>query len=550
MRARGPTGGYHSRWTAADRRRKGIERLNLDARFRTVGTSLVAAWLLSACTILPPGPSPTPSAPPPTAPAAVPTAAPAAPAASPTAIVLDQPTAVRTVAPSIAAPPTATPTTAASPSPSPIAVAPTPTPQPGDLPLRPTGQAIQSYNRAQAGARARTPESDLEAILKTPLSDSPVGFVNAHHLLPSESRELSHFSFALNPLYNEAADGRQQFLVFGNSPNFLNYRGGDLGALLLDNSDRAVWAVNSGYRVVTLIQLDNDIGDDLLRYIVKSRAAAGFRVFVVGNEINDPGAPWRYNFPRILRAAQVVRDTLQDMKVRGGVVYTPSLAYFESDTYLDNFLDYAEANYKKIPTDGVSINFYGAVGDVRDYVEKVYGVLKQHKLDGLKLRIGELGNPTDSVQGQPFTDEQLTYNYLPQAIGLAVSSEQVDHLDVFSLFAFGADKFSLATLDGSTLTPKTSYQSAAIAARALARLRDIDYKEDGDVRRIVLTRDDGLRIWMLWSASDTRELRVKKPDKAQVFGALGNRLDEDEIVLTPRPHPALAGTIKYVLLGK
>lgn len=217
------------------------------------------------------------------------------------------------------------------------------------------------------------------------------------------------------------------------------------------------------------------------------------------------------------------------MKVRG-VVYTPSLAYFESDTYLDTFLTYAAANYKTIPTDGVSINFYGAVDAVRDYVESVYGVLEQRKLGNLKLRIGELGNPTDSFQ-QPFSDEQLAYNYLPQAIGLAVSSERVDHVDVFALFAFGADQFSLASLNGGTLSPKSAYLSAAIAARALARIRDIDYKEDGEVRRIVVERDDGIRLWMIWSASDSSELRVKKPDKAQVFGALGNRLDEDEIVL-------------------
>lgn len=211
---------------------------------------LAGALVLAACAILPPGPSPSPAAaPPPTtaAVAAAPTPAPVAP--EPTAIVLDQPTPVRTVAPSIAAPPTVAPTAVVSPtrppapSASPATTAPpTPTAQPGALPLRPPGQAVQSYTRATAASKASRPDSDLEAILKTPLSDSPVGFVNGHHLLASESKDVSHFSYALNPLYNEAADGRQRFLVFGNSPNFLNYRGGDLGALLLDNSDRAVWA--------------------------------------------------------------------------------------------------------------------------------------------------------------------------------------------------------------------------------------------------------------------------------------------------------------------
>jgi hypothetical protein len=42
---------------------------------------------------------------------------------------------------------------------------------------------------------------------------------------------------------------------------------------------------------------------------------------------------------------------------------------------------------------------------------------------------------------------------------------------------------------------------------------------------------------------------LEKPDGAKVYGALGNLLQEgDQIVLTPRPHPALGGTLKYVLL--
>ena len=55
---------------------------------------------------------------------------------------------------------------------------------------------------------------------------------------------------------------------------------------------------------------------------------------------------------------------------------------------------------------------------------------------------------------------------------------------------------------------------------------------------------------MVWSASDTRETRIKRPEKAEVFGALGNRLDEGDIVLTPKPHPALGETVKYVVLSK
>ena len=65
-----------------------------------------------------------------------------------------------------------------------------------------------------------------------------------------------------------------------------------------------------------------------------------------------------------------------------------------------------------------------------------------------------------------------------------------------------------------------------------------------------IRRADGVKVWALWSSAEDRELRVAIPDDAEVFGALGNRLDEkDNVVLTPRPHPALAGTVKYVLIS-
>jgi hypothetical protein len=417
------------------------------------------------------------------------------------------------------------------------------------LPLRLTQEAMQSYARKIADSRATLPGSELEDVLKTPLSDSRVGFVNGHLFFASESRVASHYSYALNPLYNDATDGRRRFLVFGNSPNFLNYRAGNLGELLLDNSDRAIWSANNRLRAVTIIQIDNDLSDDLVRHLVASRAAAGFREFVIGNEFNDPGAPWRYNFGRLLRAAKVAKDTLVDLKVEGGTVYSPSLAYFESDTYLDNFLDYAEANFRSIPSDGISTNFYGALDAVRAHVEAVYGVLKQHRMEHLKLRVGELGNPTGSYQ-QPFSDEQLSYNYLPQAIALVHSTERVESLDIYALFSFGDEQHSRVALDGATLTPKASYLAAVVAAKALARIRNIDYREDGDVRKIVVERTDGIRLWLVWSASDTQESRLKRPENAEVFGALGERLNEDDIVLTPRPHPALGGTAKYVVLSR
>ena len=506
---------------------------------------LLGVNFLSGCSvpsILPPS---TPTPPPVVV---VPTALP-----PPGATAVPAPTNPPTAAPQVA-PPTNLPQPTPAPPPpavvaTPVPVTPAPAPaQPGALPLRPASEAVQSYSRTVAGSRATLPESDLEDLLDTPLSESKIGFVNGHHFLASENKAVTHFSYALNPLYNEAADGRQRFLVFGNSPNFLNYRSGNLGEMLLANSDRAVWAANNGYRAVTVIQLDNDLSDELLRYIVASRAAAGFRSFVVGNEINDPGAPWRYNFPRLLRSAQVVKQTLESMRIRDAVVYTPSLAYFESDTYLDNVLDYAEANFKQIPSDGISTNFYGAVDDVRRYVDSVYNVLRQHRLGNLKLRIGEMGNPTGSFQ-QTFADEQIAYNYLPQAMALALSTEHVDSLDIYSLFSFGENQYSLTYLDGSKLQAKPSLEAAIVAARALARIKDIDYKEEGDVRRVIVERDDGVRLWLVWSVADSGETRIKRPNRAEVFGALGNRLDEDEIVLTPRPHSALAGTVKYVVLS-
>jgi hypothetical protein len=516
-------------------------RLRGPAQAAARSTLLAATLFLSACQ--PEAPAPPSPAPPQAVP---PTAAPGPPATTqPSAVPATTQPATAVVLPTTAPLPTP-PAAVASPAASPAAA---PSPQPGQLPLRLAQEAIRSYAGRIAASTATLPESDLEGILKTPLSDSRVGFVNGHLFLASESRAASHFSYALNPLYNEGSDGRQRYLVFGNTPNFLNYRSGNLGEQLQANSDRAIWAVNNGLRAVTVIQIDNDLSDDLLRYIVASRAVAGFRSFVIGNEFNDPGAPWRYNFARLLHAAKVARDTLTDLKVDGATIYTPSLAYFESDTYLDNFLDYAEANFKPIPSDGISTNFYGSVDSVRQHISSVYNVMTQHRLGHLKLRIGELGNPTGSFQ-QPFSDEQLAYNYLPQAVALALSTGRIESLDLYTLFAFGDDQYSLTSLAGATLTPKPSLLSALVATRALARVRNIDYREDGEIRRVVVERTDGVRLWLIWSASDTADVAIKRPENAEVYGALGNRLNEDTIVLTPRPHPALGGTLKYVLLSK
>jgi hypothetical protein len=124
----------------------------------------------------------------------------------------------------------------------------------------------------------------------------------------------------------------------------------------------------------------------------------------------------------------------------------------------------------------------------------------------------------------------------------------VDAIDVFSLFDFGRDKFSLAYLDGAALKPKSSFEATRVAARVFSRLKDVDYEQRGEVHKVIVDRSDGLKLWVIWSSAEGGELRVERPNRAEVFGALGNRLDEgDEIVLTPRPHAALAGTVKYVV---
>jgi hypothetical protein len=437
------------------------------------------------------------------------------------------------------------PRPAASPSPEPTGGA--ARPDAATLPFRSAPEAIEAYARRLSRTRAALTASELDGILRTPLAESKVGFVNGHHLLESEVAELGHFSFALNPLYNEATNGRQRFLVFGNSPNFLNYRATDLGDVFLQNHDRAVWGANNGLRAVAVIQVDNELDDDLLRQIVASRVRLGFRAFVVGNEFNDPGAPWRYDLPRLLRATQVVKETIGALGVKDGEVYTSGLAYFEIERHLDALLAHFRGNSRSFPADGISVHFYGAVDAVRAQVDATEALLKKYQLDRLRLRIGELGSPTDTFH-LDFPDEQLAYNYFPQAIALALQSGQVDSLDVFSMFDFGRDRFSLTALEASSLKPKTSLLATVQSARVFSRIRDVDYEVDGEIHRVVVERSDGLTVWAVWSSAGDQELSLRRPSGAKVFGALGNRLDEDRIVLTPRPHAALAGTLKYVVL--
>jgi hypothetical protein len=342
-------------------------------------------------------------------------------------------------------------------------------------PFRSAAEAIASQTARLQGLKESLEPSDLEKVLKTPLSESRVGFVNGHHLLETEVRELGHFSYALNPLYNATTDGKQQFLIFGNSPNFLNYRSGSLAESLLRNSDRVIWAENNGLRVSTIIQVDNDLSEDLLRFIVTSRASAGLRVFVVGNEFNDPGAPWRYDLARLLRSLQVVKETLSQMGIRDGEVYTPALAYYEGDKHLETLLSYAARDGKTLPADGIAKNYYGPLAALVGQISATRAVMKRFGLQDLRLRITELGNPTDTLQ-QEFDDERLTYNYFPQAIALALSEGEVDSVDLFSLFDFGRDQYSLTYLEGTTLKPKASLLAARLAARVFSRVKDADYR--------------------------------------------------------------------------
>ena len=477
---------------------------------------------------------------------------PGAPSTSPTeppAAAPSEPTGRPVVQPTSPAPtptPAATRSAAAQVTPTRPATLPTAA-GPALPPLRTSAEALAAETSRLNGAQAGRDLSDLARALRTPLAESRVGFVNGHHLLESELAELGHFSFALNPLYNQASNGRQQFLIFGNSPNFLNYRSQDLGQAALQNSDRAVWAASNGYRVTTVIQIDNELSDDLLRYLVASRVQAGFRVFVVGNEFNDPGAHWRYDLDRLLRALRIVDQTIADLGVRNAEVYTPSLAFYETDRHLNELLGYIKGRSREFPADGVSQNLYGSVDSIRDHLGATLETLKRYGLADRHLQVGELGSPTDTFQ-TAFTDEQLAYNYFPQAIALSLSKEEVDWVYLYSAYEFGRDKFSLARLEGASLKPKDSLLAGRLAARVFARLKDVEYHAEGDLRRIEVERQDGIKLWVVWSASPTQTLTVKKPDRAEVYGALGNRLDEGEIQLTPSPHPALAGTAKYILL--
>ena len=113
------------------------------------------------------------------------------------------------------------------------------------------------------------------------------------------------------------------------------------------------------------------------------------------------------------------------------------------------------------------------------------------------------------------------------------------------------DLFRLYGIDLHEVQPYRGFPTliaTRLAARVFARVKDADYRLERDVHRVVVERSDGLKLWALWSAADGRDILLDKPEGAQVYGALGNRLDEDQIVLTPKPDPALGGTLKYVAL--
>jgi len=432
---------------------------------------------------------------------------------------------------------------------------------PSDIPTRSPDEAVASClarreSQQERGA-APAPSPLGQLLAGTPLSESRLGLNNWPILEESEELELGHFRFAISPYTAFVDDGKQRFLLFANSPLAGGFRSSDyLEDVQRRMFDRAVWMMANGCRGAAVVEFDRPLSAARVGHTVRALYDFGVRTIIWGNEPNDPGASWRDNLPELVKIFSAAADTRKQYGLDDLELSLPGMAYFGQGEYLQKLLGTFDAllpgwsggSSKYLPFQRVADHYYGPVDGFLQRLTEMRQIMAKVGLNDLKFDLAEVGNPTANT-GQPATDQQLAEGYIPQIASLAVASGMMDRLYYYSALDGGADQYSLAGIKDGGLVLKPSYHAFVTMARLLSRISGISWSETAETMRVDGSRTDGIEFTVVWSKATDRDVAVPLPPGRRVFDALGSEVkgpDPQQVVLSPRGHPALAGPARIL----
>ena len=429
---------------------------------------------------------------------------------------------------------------------------------PSDIPTRSPSEAVAScLARRQPEEKNRSAPSALQQLLATPLSQSRIGLNSWPMLEESEELDLGHFRFAISPYVPFVDDGKQRFLLFGNYPLIGGFRGRDyVEDVQRRMFDRAVWVMANGCQGTVVVEFDRPLSTDRVGHIVRALYDYGVRTIIWGNEPNDPGAAWRDNLPELVKIFSAAADTRKRYNLDDLELALPGMAYFGQGEYLQKLLQtfdallpgWSDGSSKYLPFQRVTDHYYGPIDGFLQRLTEMRQTMAKVGLNDLKFDLAEVGNPTVN-QGPLVTDQQLAEGYIPQITSLAVASGMMDRLYFYSALDAGDDRYSLTRIENGGLVMKPSYQAFVTMARLLSRLSNISWSETGETMRVDGSRTDGVEFTVVWSKVTDRDVVVPVPSGKRVFDALGSEVklpDPQQVALSPRVHPALAGTARVL----
>lgn len=434
-----------------------------------------------------------------------------------------------------------------------------------DIPLRSPREAVASClaRRQLEQSKVAQQLSPLHQLLSaTPLAESRLGLSHWTILEEAEDLNLGHFRFPISPYNPFVDDGSQRFLLLGNYPLVGDFRGRDyLEDVQRRMFDRGVWAMANGCHGTAVVEFDRPTSPEKVSRMIRALYEYGVRTVTWGNELNDPGAPWRDNLPELVKIFAAAAETKSRYNLDDLDLSLPGLAYYGNGEYLQKLLrTFGAVLPKRVPGDPskslpfqrVVDHYYGPIEGFLQRLTLMRETMAKEGLNGLKFDLAEVGNPTIHEGQQPATDEQLAESYLPQITSLAVASGMMDRLYYYSMLD-RHDGYSLARIENGALVKKPSYSAFITMARLLSRLSKIAWSETGETMRVDGTRTDGIEFTVAWSRISGRDAVMAVPPGRRVFDALGQEVKEPDpqhVVLRPKGHPSLAGPARLLISGR
>jgi len=436
---------------------------------------------------------------------------------------------------------------------------------PSEIPPRTVREAVESCAAAREAARrgVGAPVTALDRALSgLPLSQSRLGLNGWPLVEESEDLDLGNFRFAVSPYSVYAEDGKQRFLLFGNTPLLGSFRGRDyLEDVQRRIFDRAVWAMASGCQGTAVVEFDRPISPDRVAHMVRVLYDYGVRTIVWGNEPNDPGAAWRDNLRELVKVFVAAADARKRYGLDGLELSLPGMAYFGEGEYLQKLLGtfnallpgWSGGSSRYLPFQRVADHYYGPVDGFLQRLAEMRQIMARIGLNDLKFDLGEVGNPTVNTGQAPASDEQIAVGYIPQITSLAIASGMVDRLFFYSALDPGQEGYSLTGIKDGSLVLRPGYRAFVCMARLLSRISRISWVETADTMRVDGARTDGIEFSVVWSKVVGREIWVSLPAGGRVFDAMGSELpgaDPQRLALGPRGHPFLAGPARIIVSSR